>query len=375
MLELTDCLERQKEAGVELTSYNCWLCSLSSPDGDRNTNRKLSREREDNPTVAGRNRDAISVSNAQIDAGSRIDSELAWAWDTQSVWSQAADKLKRSLVRARYQSLGLTILAAVLATGASQIGEWSVTAGRAVAGAASVCAGLVALLQAAISRDRVQGWTSARVVSEALKGEVFKFLAGVAPYRGPDRHHQLAVFVQTILDNGAGSADPTVGVKPAHHPLPPVGDVASYISERVRKQIDDYYKPLSAAMAQRARRFRAAAVVLAVIALFLSAATTVSGRPEAAAWSAVITTAIATIAAHAAAARYDAFALEYARAYQQLDRLQRNRLYSSESASEKTDDDFVTAAEAVISAQNQAWMAGTISAAATPSSNAQADQQ
>ena len=94
---------------------------------------------------------------------------LAWAWEKQSVWSQTATSSNRPLFRARKTSLWLTILAAVLATVAVQIGSLSDLAARILAAVAALAMGLVALLQKATTRDRVQDWTRARSVSEALK--------------------------------------------------------------------------------------------------------------------------------------------------------------------------------------------------------------
>jgi SMODS and SLOG-associating 2TM effector domain 1 len=89
----------------------------------------------------------------------------------------------------------------------------------------------------------------------------------------------------------------------------------------VRKQIDTYYRPQSEAMKHRADRYRVVINVLAVVALLLGFAATVTGWQQFAAWAPVVTTVIAAVAAQGAANRYDALALEYARTYEQLERL------------------------------------------------------
>lgn len=50
-----------------------------------------------------------------MDAAAVPDAEFAvkYAWDQQSVWSQTADRLKRSLFRTRLAGLCLTIMAAL----------------------------------------------------------------------------------------------------------------------------------------------------------------------------------------------------------------------------------------------------------------------
>jgi len=301
-------------------------------------------------------------------ADSVITSNLTWAWDKQSVWSQGANKLKQSLLRARSASLALTILAAVLATLAVQIGEASSVAGRCLAAGAAVSVGLVALLQTATSRARVQAWTRVRSVSEALKSETFVFLAEVAPYRGEDRAVRFRQNVQSVLADADDLSGSTIGLQPKQRSLPGVNDVASYIAERVQQQIDDYYRPKSAAMNRRAKQFRVAEIALAILALVLSATAAASGRQEFAAWSPVITTIIAAMTAQTAVQRYDALALEYARTYEQLERLMLDRPSGtsvSPQEAEKADDQFVAAAEGVISIQNESWMARNVAAVGT----------
>jgi hypothetical protein len=299
------------------------------------------------------------------DTANSATGRLAWAWEKQSVWSQAADNLKRPLFRARTTSLWLTIVAAVLATVAVQIGSLSDLAARILAAAAAVAMGLVALLQKATKRDRVQDWTRARSVSEALKAEVFTYLAGVAPYRGADRADRFLQNVNQVLAVANDLSPSTIGVQPKKRDLPAVRDLPTYISDRVQQQIDTYYRPQSAAMKHRADLYRFAETALAALALLLSFATTISGWQGFTAWSPVITTVIAAVAAHAAVHRFDALALEYARTYEQLERLMLNRTDASADATKakKADDDFVAAAEGVISIQNEAWMSRNISAA------------
>lgn len=281
------------------------------------------------------------------------------------MWSQAGNKLKQSLSRARTTSLWLTILAAVLATAAVQIGSISDLAARILAAGSAVSMGLVALLQKETNRDRVQAWTRARSVSEALKAETFIFLAGVAPYRGADRVDLFRQNVTQVLEDADDLTPSTIGLAPKARDLPAVTDLSTYVSARVQQQIDTYYRPQSAAMKRRADRYRLAERGLAILALLLSFATTVTGWQGFAAWSPVITTVVAAVAAHTAVHRFDALALEYGRTYEQLERLLLNRSTAGANAqpAQKADDDFVAAAEGVISIQNEAWMSRNVAAA------------
>jgi hypothetical protein len=189
----------------------------------------------------------------------------------------------------------------------------------------------------------------------------------VAPYRGADRVDLFQQNVNQVLEDADDLTPSTIGLPPKPRDLPAVKDLPTYISARVQQQIDAYYRPQSQAMKRRADRYRFAERALAILALLLSFATTVTGWQGFAAWSPVITTVVAAVAAHTAVHRYDALALEYARTYQQLERLMLNRsgVRVDAQLAEKADDDFVAAAETVISIQNEAWMSRNIAVAAS----------
>jgi SMODS and SLOG-associating 2TM effector domain 1/Protein of unknown function (DUF4231) len=293
--------------------------------------------------------------------GSATETELLrWAWDQQSIWSQTADRLQRSLSRIRTVALVLTVAAALFVTAAAQVPDsWS-PAGRSLAWLGAVCAGLVVVIEAFVRADRVQDRMRTRAVSEALKAETYTFLAGVAPYRGADRETHFKKKFDAVLDDAADLADHTIGIEPSRRDIPPVTDVGSYATVRVQGQIRGYYRPKSAAMKRRAQWFRGIEIGLAVVAALLSATAAVKGGQGWAAWLPVITTATAAVAAQAAVQRYSALAVEYARACTELERLLRDRVGAQGPSG---DDAFVHAAEKVISLQNEAWMARGLAAA------------
>ncbi len=118
-------------------------------------------------------------------------------------------------------------------------------------------------------------------------------------------------------------------------------------------------------MKDRADRYRVVINELAVVALLLGFAATVTGWQQFAAWAPVITTVIAAVTAHGVANRYDALALEYARTEEQLKRLLLDYLeYSADAGPDRqhADNRFVAETEAVISIQNESWMARSVAA-------------
>lgn len=276
-------------------------------------------------------------------------------WAQQSVWSQAANRLKRSLGRSRTVALGLAIAGAVAATLATQVATLSSVAGKALALAAAVAVGLVPLARRGASPQAIREWTRARSVSEALKSEAYVFLAGVAPYRGPERDHEFADRTDSVARDAEDLLRHTAGITPQRRELPAVHDVDSYVTQRVSSQID-WYRQKARELESRLTVVRRAEIVLSALGVVLAAVAATFGTEEASAWVAVVTTVAAALTAHAAASRYEYQLVEYLRTAAELERL-RDRHASSLGAQDESDDEFVQRCEHVISIQNEAWMA------------------
>jgi Protein of unknown function (DUF4231) len=168
------------------------------------------------------------------------------AWQRQSVWSQAANRLKGNLTRWRAIALGLTIAGALLATLAVQVATLSSPTGKVLTWAGAVAVGLVPVIRGRFGSPVVQDWTRARSTSEALKSEVFMYLAGTGRYRGSDRDQHLQDQVDAIERDAGDLLVNTAGLQPVVRGLPAVHDVDSYVQQRVTAQIDGYYRPQAA---------------------------------------------------------------------------------------------------------------------------------
>ena len=296
-----------------------------------------------------------------MDAAAVPDTDFAlrYAWDEQSVWSQTADSLKRTLFRTRAAALCLTIVAGLFGALVKPATDLiSPDTGLVFAWLAAACAGVLAVVLGKLGgRDQVRAWARGRSVSEAIKAEVYIFLAGVSPYRGRDRATQLTEKLRAIEGEAKSVRRETINVKPVTRELPPVCDVASYITERVRRQIDEYYRPKSGEVKRRAYQFRAVEIVLATIGALVSATASAPIGQGVAAWLPVVTTIMAVVTAEAAFQRYDELALEYTCTADQLESALVDRNLGARANSEAADDEFVHASELIISIQNQAWMA------------------
>jgi hypothetical protein len=279
---------------------------------------------------------------------------ISMLWQRQSVWSQAASKLKARITRSRTTSLLLIITGAVLGTAASQLLSHHAAVGKVAAAGAAVALALASFASRGASPQTMRHWTRARSVSEAIKAEVYSFLAGVAPFGGADRDRVVLQHLEGLMHDVGDLIKYTTGVEPADRPLPPVRDIGTYADVRVERQISGYYKPKARMMSRRIRIARVSELTLAALAATFAALVTVFPSAGISAWIGVLTTIAAAVAAHAGAARYEYQQIEFTRTADELERL----LLAHRTVGDAGDPEkFVLACERVISIQNEAWMA------------------
>ena len=268
---------------------------------------------------------------------------LEYAWGEQSVWSQAADRLKADLERNRAWVLRLGVAGAVLSGAAI---AWGIERdlGKVLAALSALAVGVAGLIRQS-GQGAVQSWTNARAVSEALKSEVYLHLARVND--GARFQEQLE-----LIDNDAsGLIEHRAGIGPKDRALPEVDGIDSYVEHRIDNQID-YYERTAKTLRGRLTWVRRAEGALAVTGVILAAFGAIVGEDAVAVWVPVVTTVAGAITAHAAAARYEYLLVEYLRTAHALRRL-RDR---QGTARNLTDEELVRRAEGILSAQNAAWL-------------------
>lgn len=279
-------------------------------------------------------------------------------WQRQAAWSRAAAEAKRAITRARLTVAALTAAAAVCGTLANQLGQAQRGAGRALAIAAAAALLLVPVAARWAGRDAVHAWTRLRSVSEALKADAYRYLAGVAPFGGADRDAVLLGRLDALMGDAGDLVGRTLDAAPAARPLPAVSDVATYLTERLQRQVDGYYLPRARRMGRVAQRIRYVATALTVAAAGVSATVGVLGdNLGLTAWIGVAATVTTALVGYGAAQQYEHHQIEYAGTADQLTRLRLCR----EAGQGWTDDDaFVAEAEQIISLSNEGWMARVI---------------
>ncbi|MBP0457140.1 DUF4231 domain-containing protein [Streptomyces montanisoli] len=279
------------------------------------------------------------------------------SWAQQAGWSKAADRQKRAIGRVRAWALLCGVLAAVSGAGAAQLGSGHPNAARWAAFAAAVAAGAVPLLNRQVGRTQVQDWTRLRSISEAYKTEIYRFLAGVGPYRSTaDAPALLQRTVDGIRAEAADLLPHIAGMTlDPSRPLPAVSDVDSYVQVRLRGQITGYYRPRAARMHRRLRAVRRAELGLGALGVLLAAGSGAFHVEQLAAWVAAVSTVAAALVAYATAAKYEYQELEFLRTAAELERLLCEWDVSADHGP-AAQDTLVSRCEHVISVLNDTWM-------------------
>ncbi|KUM78123.1 DUF4231 domain-containing protein [Streptomyces curacoi] len=284
------------------------------------------------------------------------DSVTAAVWDQQSIWSQSADRLKASVGRARLWALALGTAAAALGAAASQAMGWNSLLGKALAFAAAAAAGTAPVVALRGGPNRLSDWTRLRAVSEALKTEVYTYLAGVGAYRdAASAPALLAERSRRYRSDAVNLVHYTAGVSARQRPVPAVVDADSYVEHRLRRQITSYYRPKAQAMHRKVRFVERTELALGCFGGVLAAASGAFSVDWVAAWVAVVASISIAVTAHAVAQRYAYQHLEFTRTAEELERLL-ERWTTATERSEDFTDAFVSECEGVISIQNEAWM-------------------
>jgi hypothetical protein len=262
--------------------------------------------------------------------------------------------MKRRIERARLVALVLVVLVAASGTAAATLASSAAELARWLAAAAAVGSALLPVLRPAWSGTRLRDWTRVRSVSEALKSDVYLWLARAGDFAADSDGVLLQDRTDRLRRDAADLLSELQGVEPQDRPLPQVRDARTFFDIRVGEQIDDYYQPRADRIRRVMNRFRILELILGLVGAVMGVAAAVAVA-SIAAWVAVVATIGTAVAAHVAAAGYDYQRVEFLRTAERLRQLRR----AAESAgrSETELSAMIVQAEEVISVENQGWMA------------------
>ena len=275
-------------------------------------------------------------------------------WNEQSIWSQTANRMKANIERARLWALVIVVAVATGATAATAVHEAAPWLGKGLAALAASGSAVLPMLRPSWSGKKLKDWTRARSVSEALKGDVYLWLAQTGPFMHDAGAAQLRERTDNLKRDAADLNPHHAGIQPVQRGLPAVHDLPSFFEIRVKGQYQDYYEKKAVVIARRIRLFRRFEIGLGVIGAVLGAAAAIVGASFAS-WIAVVATIGTALSVHVAATRYEFQLIEFSRTAQEL------RQIKSRADEPGVDDDelrkLAARAERVISVENQAWMA------------------
>lgn len=267
--------------------------------------------------------------------------------------SASSAAMKRKLERARWAALGLAIVAAILGALTTIVVEtapWR----WAFAFATALALGLGPWLTAHfLGQNQATRWIAVRAAAEALKREVYRRAAKCKPYDGTAQEADIALIKEKqAIEADLGDVE-EVAVESMDLPKSEI-DLNTYVINRVDSQVS-WLRRRAGDHARQAAALRGAEIVVAFIGVVMSAAGAAFGETDSAKYLApfigVVTTVSTALIAHIEAGRYDFIAAMY--------RATAKRLENEQASHAPTTPlpDFVDKCEAILSAENSAWMA------------------
>ena len=285
---------------------------------------------------------------------------LEYIWGQYRIWAETAEKHQKSLSVWRRCVLLLGVAAAVLGAVSDPRAlpwpagwpTWGVP--RAWFGVAGgILLGVTAFLtRELLGPEREGRWLRARAAAEAFKREGYLLAAAAPPYDGP--------LTRALLEGGRGilagvgdlQEEPVPEEKRLKGMPPCPLSADGYVEQRLDDQVK-FYRRRAGEHGVVVGRVRALTVVLGVAAFVLGA----MGGGAAGVWVIVVTTVTASLASYLYANRLQYLIGSYTAAARNLDALRVGWQTFGAESDEAERDRFILACEAVLSAENQSWIA------------------
>jgi SMODS and SLOG-associating 2TM effector domain 1/Protein of unknown function (DUF4231) len=281
-------------------------------------------------------------------------------------WSETADRLKMQLDLVRWIGFALSIAGALAAAIASQILPEAGALPKSHTALATLGAVLLAaatFLSGRLLRETdVQAWVRARVASEALKREAFRFATKAQPYDTSTADELLKTEREKIEGQLTDLRDRQI--EAAREGSAPRGLLSpeQYREFRVRQQID-WYTNKAHGYRKIATRLRWIEFTLALAATIITALAGAMGKKlelgpiqfDVAALTAVLTTVSGAILAHIEASRYQHLVTTYLATAARLEDLDTE--FDTARNNAGTWSAFVNRCEEIIASENNSWIA------------------
>jgi hypothetical protein len=287
------------------------------------------------------------------------------AWKRQREWSNLAGAEAKPLRRLRLANLYALVIGAVL--GAVAVQAELLDAPQAysrIFGGASAAALVVAsfIQRLGLTPERYKKWQIARAASESLKGVIFQYRVGVAPYDAEDREKRLDQAVADVRKRATGFDGDLAGAGTGGKEPPErwALTIQEYIDQRAREQ-EFWHRDEIREHARAAKWWRRAEIAATVLAALL--AIPFFENSLATPLVAVFTTLSAVFAAHLVATGHARIVNSYGVVVGDLKDL--TDAFDPEEATGDEVRDYVRAVEGAIAAQNEGWSSIILTTATT----------
>ncbi|TFG50129.1 MAG: DUF4231 domain-containing protein [Anaerolineales bacterium] len=297
----------------------------------------------------------------------KSNSNLLYVWGKYREYALTSRKRKAELTAWRYRVLIFGIVGAILGTFCQEsirLGLDNINNLKWVplilGFSSAITIGLATYFgKEIVNPDQEKSWIRSRSTAEALKSEIFQFLANVPPYDTNKKSEKLLENVEGMLEEVEDLPTETISKEQKRKGLMTEDlTVEKYIQNRVNDQINNYYTPRADELKQKMEQHKKIGLSLGIIAIFFGAA---SSTGWTAGWIAVISTIAASITAFVYAGRYQYLIISYQKTGDRLERL-RSSWESRGKTETDTDErnEFIRECERMISIENSGWMAEMI---------------
>ena len=217
------------------------------------------------------------------------------------------------------------------------------------------------LSQRFLHKDAIARHLRARAAAEALKREAYLYATGAGGYADAAARDALLVEKQGKIEDNINDLvrEEQLAAGPGSAPRQQLTR-DEYAAQRITKQIE-WYRSRAKSYAAVADKLHMAEWILALGAAVITASAGILGKVQGfdlAAVTAVLTTLGATVVAHLSATRYDDLVINFRAAARRLEQLMQT------APAGQPVGDFAAAAEAILEAESNAWVAVYTGAAA-----------
>ncbi len=292
-----------------------------------------------------------------------MDPTFTLLWQRYRAWATTSARLKSATAKWKRRVLILTVAGTALATLGPFARDAAIPTGWLLPVLGSAALAIATYLgKELLDTQHEEAWTRARAAAEIYKSEAAKYAVQAPPYAGENREQVLRARLEELATLGKGlPADSVAGAAAIARMPATFWTATDYVKNRLDDQIE-FYRRKAAEHTAVMTKGRVVSLLLGGSAALLSLAT--GAAPERATLIAavlgVVTTTGGAVGAYFHASHFEAIALKYRETADALEllKLDLNRVSTPEARG-----GVVTKAEAIMQAENAAWMMEMASAA------------